>query len=181
METDKSFIEILLDFGVKEADSDSTFEPDSEEESSYEDYDMSDVEDFELELSMIANYLTLDDMENLPIHGAYDRDTLIDDDEEDEEETEDDDPHSIEGRDLVAERKAVVFEGNVRQLAMTKPVTTWPPWLLIKIQRARMRERESTMTTVRQYDGDNAFVRLRKRASTMMTMRQCDNTMAAVR
>ncbi|KAH3789440.1 hypothetical protein DPMN_167620 [Dreissena polymorpha] len=27
-----------------------------------------------------------------------------------------------------------------------------------------MRERESTMTTVRQYDGDNAFVRLRKRA-----------------
>ncbi|KAH3793787.1 hypothetical protein DPMN_147308 [Dreissena polymorpha] len=56
-----------------------------------------------------------------------------------------------------------------------------PPWLLIKIQRARMRERESTMTTVRQYDGDNAFVRLRKRASTMTTMRQCDNTMAAVR
>jgi hypothetical protein len=44
-----------------------------------------------------------------------------------------------------------------------------------------MRERESTMTTVRQYDGDNAFVRLRKRASTMTTMRQCDNTMAAVR
>ncbi|KAH3700055.1 hypothetical protein DPMN_075021 [Dreissena polymorpha] len=56
-----------------------------------------------------------------------------------------------------------------------------PLWLLIKIQRARMRERESTMTTVRQYDGDNAFVRLRKRASTMTTMRQCDNTMAAVR
>ncbi|KAH3791776.1 hypothetical protein DPMN_145266 [Dreissena polymorpha] len=64
-------------------------------------------------------------MENLPIHGAYDRDTLIDDDEEDEEETEDDDPHSIEGRDLVAERKAVVFEGNVRELAMMKPVTTY--------------------------------------------------------
>ncbi|XP_053383442.1 uncharacterized protein LOC128546184 [Mercenaria mercenaria] len=31
---------------------------------------------------------------------------------------------STEGRDLVTERKAVVFEGNVRELAMMKPVTT---------------------------------------------------------
>ncbi|XP_053383459.1 uncharacterized protein LOC123541393 [Mercenaria mercenaria] len=31
---------------------------------------------------------------------------------------------STEGRDLVTERKAVVFEGNMRELAMMKPVTT---------------------------------------------------------
>ncbi|KAH3876324.1 hypothetical protein DPMN_000163 [Dreissena polymorpha] len=54
-----------------------------------------------------------------------------------------------------------------------------------------MRERESTMTRMRQYDDvsatirwrecENAMARMRERESTMTTMRQCDNTMATVR
>ncbi|KAH3782140.1 hypothetical protein DPMN_160051 [Dreissena polymorpha] len=54
-----------------------------------------------------------------------------------------------------------------------------------------MRERESTMTRMRQYDDEsatirwreceNAMARMRERYSTMTTMRQCDDDSAAIR
>ncbi|KAH3852761.1 hypothetical protein DPMN_095279 [Dreissena polymorpha] len=66
-----------------------------------------------------------------------------------------------------------------------------PSLLHIKIQWARIRERESTMTIMRQYDDDsatirwreceNAMARMRKRHTTMTTMRQCDDDSATIR
>ncbi|XP_053407903.1 uncharacterized protein LOC123549788 [Mercenaria mercenaria] len=114
-EADNSFIEISLDYGTED-DKDSTYIPEtSDEEESCND-DLSEYEDFDLDMSLLLEN-TMQNLEEVPIQGSEERESYVESDESDYEVETDEEDSSDYERNVVTERKIICFEENIKQLA----------------------------------------------------------------